>query len=38
MRPATGRPASFFVVWAIVLIAAIVVLAYALHAGLGIGK
>jgi hypothetical protein len=38
IRPAAGRPASFFVVWAIVLIAAIVVLAYALHAGLGIGK
>ncbi len=33
------RPAmSFFIVWAIVLIAAIAVLAYALHTGLGIGK
>jgi hypothetical protein len=38
MRPAPGRPASFFVVWAIVLIAAIAVLGYALHAGLGIDK
>ena len=38
MRPAPSRPASFFLVWAIVLIAAIAVLAYALHAGLGIGK
>jgi hypothetical protein len=37
-RPAPGRPASFFIVWAIVLIAAIAVLAYGLHAGLGIGK
>jgi hypothetical protein len=36
-RPAPGRPASFFIVWAIVLIAAIAVLAYALHTGLGIG-
>jgi hypothetical protein len=37
VRQAPGRPASFFIVWAIVLIAAIVVLAYALHTGLGIG-
>ena len=29
------RPASFFIVWAIVLVAAIAVLGYALHAGLG---
>jgi hypothetical protein len=37
-RPEPGRPASFYIVWAIALIAAIAVLAYALHAGLGIGK
>jgi hypothetical protein len=36
-RPA-GRPMSFFIVWAIVLIAAVAVLGYALHAGLGVGK
>jgi hypothetical protein len=37
-RSEPGRPASFYIVWAIALIAAIAVLAYALHAGLGIGK
>jgi hypothetical protein len=35
-RPEPGRPASFFVIWAIVLVAAIAVLAYALHVGLGV--
>ena len=38
VRSAPGRPASFFIVWAVVLVAAIAVLAYGLHAGLGIGK
>jgi hypothetical protein len=33
-----GRRASFFAVWAIVLVAAVALLAYALHAGLGVGK
>jgi hypothetical protein len=37
-RPAPGRSAAFYAVWAIVLIAAVGVLAYALHVGLGIGK
>jgi hypothetical protein len=37
-RQNPGRPASFFVVWAIVLVAAIALLAFALHAGLGVGK
>lgn len=36
-RAAAGRPASFYVVWAIVLIAAVAVLAFALHSGLGLG-
>lgn len=38
LRRGQDRPASFFVVWAIVLIAAVAVLGYALHAGLGFGK
>jgi hypothetical protein len=38
MRQAANRPASFFAVWAIVLVAAIALLAFALHAGLGVGK
>jgi hypothetical protein len=38
MRKAPARPASFFVVWAIVLVAAIALLAFALHSGLGVGK
>lgn len=37
-HPTRGRPASFFAVWAIVLVAAVALLAYALHAGLGVGK
>jgi len=38
LRRTSNRPVSFFVVWAVVLIAAVAVLAYALHAGLGVGK
>ena len=38
LRRASDRPVSFFVVWAIVLVAAVAVLGYALHAGLGVGK
>jgi hypothetical protein len=38
MRQSHGRSASFFAVWALVLVAAVAVLAYALHAGLGVGK
>jgi hypothetical protein len=38
VRQAPGRSASFLVIWAIVLVAAIALLAYALHAGLGVGK
>jgi hypothetical protein len=38
VRQAPGRPASFFVVWAIVLVAAVALLAFALHSGLGFGK
>ena len=38
LRRTSSRPVSFFVVWAVVLIAAVAVLAYALHAGLGVGK
>ena len=38
MRQTPSRPASFFVVWAIVLVAAVALLAFALHAGLGFGK
>ena len=37
-RQAQGRPTSLFAVWAIVLVAAVALLAYALHAGLGVGK
>jgi len=37
-RQTHGRPASFFAVWAVVLVAAVALLAYALHAGLGVGK
>jgi len=37
-RPGPGRSTAFYAVWAIVLIAAVGVLAYALHVGLGIGK
>jgi hypothetical protein len=37
-RQADGRLASFYAVWAIVLVAVVAVLAYALHAGLGVGK
>lgn len=38
MRQTQGRPASFFAIWAVVLVAAVALLAYALHAGLGVGK
>ena len=38
MRQGPGRPTSFYVVWAIVLVGAIALLAFALHAGLGVGK
>lgn len=38
LRQAPARPASFFAIWAIVLIVAIAVLGYALYAGLGVGK
>jgi hypothetical protein len=37
-QSSSNRPVSFFIVWAIVLVAAIAVLGYALHATLGIGK
>jgi hypothetical protein len=38
-RPAAGRPASFYAVWAIVLIAAVALLAFALlHSGLPVVK
>ena len=37
-RLTQGRPASLFAVWAIVLVAAVALLAYALHVGLGVGK
>jgi hypothetical protein len=37
MRGGQGRPASFYAIWAVVLIAAIAVLAYALHVGMGLG-
>ena len=37
-RQTDGRPLSFFAVWAVVLVGAIALLAYALHAGLGVGK
>jgi len=36
-RRAPGRPASFYIVWVIVLLAAVAVLAFALHSGLGLG-
>ena len=38
MRQSDGRPGWYFVVWAIVLVAAVAVLGYALHVGLGVGK
>jgi hypothetical protein len=38
VRPAPGRPASVYLVWAILLIAVIALLGYALHTGMGIGK
>ncbi len=38
MRQTQGRPASFFAIWAVVLVAAVALLAYALHAGVGVGK
>lgn len=37
IRVGQGRPASFYAIWAIVLIAAVAVLAYALHVGMGLG-
>jgi hypothetical protein len=37
-RRAPGRDASFYVIWAIVLVAAVALLAFALHSGLGVGK
>ena len=37
-RSSTNRPASFFVLWAVVLIAAVAVLGYAMHEGLSVGK
>jgi hypothetical protein len=36
-RSGVARPASFYVVWAIVLIVALAVLAYVLRSGLGVG-
>jgi hypothetical protein len=38
MRQSDGRPPWFFAVWAVVLVAAVALLAYALHVGLGVGK
>jgi hypothetical protein len=38
MRQAPGRSASLYLVWAILLIAVIALLAYALHTGMGVGK
>jgi len=37
-RQSSGSNASFYVIWAIVLVAAVAVLGYALHVGLGVGK
>jgi hypothetical protein len=37
-RPRSNRPVSFFVVWAVVLVAAVGVLGFALHAGFSAGK
>jgi hypothetical protein len=38
MRPSDSRPPWLYAVWAVVLVAAVAVLAYALHVGLGVGK
>jgi hypothetical protein len=38
LRTAPGRTASFYLIWAVVLIAAVGVVAYAVHVGLGAGK
>jgi hypothetical protein len=38
MRQSDGRSPWLFAVWAVVLVAAVALLAYALHVGLGFGK
>ena len=38
MRQTNGRPPWFFAVWAVVLVAVVALLAYALHVGMGVGK
>ncbi len=38
VRPSDGRPPWLFAVWALVLAAAVALLAYAVHVGLGVGK
>ncbi len=38
LRQSDGRSPWLFAVWAVVLVAAVALLAYALHVGLGVGK
>jgi hypothetical protein len=38
VRQSDGRPPWLFAVWAVVLVAAVALLAYALHVGLDVGK
>jgi hypothetical protein len=38
VRPSESRPPWLFAIWAVVLVAAVALLAYALHVGLDVGK